>query len=89
MVDAFDNDQSVCPQQDIGFDGLTNDEERSRKAQFLTNVQATVNQSAFDRLQADPSTDDYTFFKDENVYANVGGVIARYKNFTGVEGNSP
>jgi len=89
LVDAFDNDQNLRPQQDIGFDGLTDEDERVRKAQFLTNVQTTVNPSAFAKLQADPSSDDYTFFKDEGVYGSVGSVISRYKNFTGVENNSP
>ncbi len=89
LVDAFDNDQNLRPQQDVGFDGMGDESERDRKSLFLNNVQGTVNPSAFAKLQADPATDDYTYFKDENAYGSTGSVIARYKNFTGVEGNSP
>ncbi len=89
LVDAFDVDQNLRVIQDVGFDGLNDEDERARKASFLTNVSGNVNASAFAKLQADPSSDDYTYFKDENVYGSEGSVIARYKNFCGSEGNSP
>lgn len=92
LVDAFDNDQSLRGIQDVGFDGMSDAAERDRKTEFLARINDPLNgyiQAAKDKLNADPSTDNYAYFKDENIYGSVGSVIARYKNFTGVEGNSP
>ena len=90
LVDAFDNDQNLRGVQDVGFDGMGNDLERLRKDAFLQKLNANnFAQAVKDKLNADPSSDDYRFFKDEDAYANVGSVVSRYSNFTGVEGNSP
>lgn len=88
LVDAFDNDQNLRPIQDVGFDGLSNEEEKTRKASFLNNIQ-WMNQDARDKLNADPSSDDYRYFKDENIYGSNGNILMRYKDFCGLEGNSP
>lgn len=88
LVDGFDNDPNLRPVQDIGFDELNDDLERDRKSAFLSNIQ-WMNQAAIDKLNADPSSDNYKFFKDENVYGNVGSILTRYKDFCGTEGNSP
>jgi len=92
LVDAFDNDQNLRPQQDVGFDGMGDATERDRKSAFLARINDPLNnyiQAAKDKLNGDPSSDNYAYFKDENLYGSVPGVIARYKNFTGLEGNSP
>lgn len=90
LVDAFDNDQNLRTIQDVGFDGMSDALERDRKSQFLTNIGTVItNADELARLRNDPSSDNYTYFKDENVYGGTASVIARYKNFTGVEGNSP
>lgn len=89
LVDAFDNDQNLRPVQDVGYDELNDDAERQRKAIFLQNVQGSVNQAAWDKLNADPSSDDYKYFRDENIYGSTGNILTRYKDFCGSEGNSP
>jgi cell surface protein SprA len=88
LVDAFDNDQTLRPQQDVGFDGMPDEYERVRKFGFLDAVSHNVNQSAYDKLRNDPASDDYTYFKDETAYGGESKILARYKDFTGVEGNS-
>ncbi len=88
LVDAFDVDQNLRVVQDVGFDGLNDDDERTRKANFIANIQ-WLDQAPRDQLTGDPSSDNYRYFKDEDVYGNVGSVIARYKDFCGVQGNSP
>lgn len=88
LVDGFDNDPNLRPIQDVGFDGLNDAEERIRKETFLNNIQ-WMNQAAIDKLTNDPSSDNYKFFKDEDVYGNEGSILARYKEFSNSEGNSP
>ncbi len=89
LVDAFDVDQNLRAQQDVGFDGMGDAEERDRKSIFLNNVQASVNASVFTKLQNDPSSDNYQYFKDENIYGNEPSILKRYEGFCGIEGNSP
>lgn len=99
LVNAFDNDPTLRPIQDVGLDGTSDAEEKMQKKNFLNAIQNTVtsNPSAVARLQNDPATDDYVYFYDPS-YANVGngytnncfgGVIERYKYYEGTEGNSP
>ncbi len=90
LVDAFDNDQSLRNVQDVGFDGMNDAEERARQSAFLSKINnSNLSQSVKDKLNNDPSSDNYVFFKDESIYGGEGGVIARYKDFCGNEGNSP
>jgi len=91
LVDAFDNDPAKRKLQDVGFDGMSSEEERIRKAAFLQNINNNPNlsQAVKDLLQADPSSDDYAFFRNEDVYGNTGNILYRYKNFCNSEGNSP
>ncbi|MES2620608.1 MAG: cell surface protein SprA, partial [Bacteroidota bacterium] len=91
LVDAFDNDPNLRITQDVGFDGMNDAEERQRKADFLVNINAIpgITPAVVNKLTADPSSDNYRYFKDENAYGNVGSVINRYVDFCGTEGNSP
>ena len=92
LVNAFDNDPSLRPVQDVGLDGLSDVAERSFKAGFLTNVSSTLSgvggASALAALENDPSSDDYLYYLDPSLN-NVGSILYRYKNYQGVEGNSP
>ena len=90
LVNAFDNDPTLRPLQDVGLDGMSDNEERIRKATFLANINAYVtNQAVLTQLNNDPSSDDYYYFQDPNYFANEPSIINRYKYFQGTEGNSP
>ncbi|HMR47517.1 MAG TPA: cell surface protein SprA [Bacteroidia bacterium] len=87
---AFDRDESTRKQQDVGLDGLGNDDE---KLHFLTNfldyIDANVtNQTVKDAIHDDPSSDDFSYFRGD-AYTNADGILKRYKNFNGTENNSP
>ena len=69
LIYAFDTDTANRAVQDVGFDGLTDEEE-------------AVKFPGFD--PADPSADNYQFYLGVD-----GDVLARYKNYNGVDGNSP
>ncbi len=70
--------------QDLGFDGLNNEEERIFFAsRFLDLLPPQNNQLVFE----DPSADDFLHFNDP-VFDGEERIVARYKNFRGVENNS-
>lgn len=70
LVYAFDSEGQERVNQDIGLDGLTDQEEREFFPQF----------AGLD----DPSNDNYEYFLSVD-----GGIVERYRNYNGVQGNSP
>lgn len=73
LIYAFDVDGANRAAQDVGLDGLNDDAERN-----LPGMDA-----AFASLP-DPAADNYQYF-----LAASGGVVERYRNYNGTEGNSP
>ncbi|MDX5347202.1 MAG: cell surface protein SprA, partial [Hymenobacteraceae bacterium] len=73
LTDAFDNTPGARQFQDVGLDGLNDAQER---AFFNSNL-------------PDPSGDNFRHHLDE-AYDDAGaGILARYKNYNGMENNSP
>jgi len=91
LVGAFDNEASSRQYQDVGYDGLRNNDEESFYAGFLSDVGAIVNLPAYNEFLGDPSGDDYHYFRG-NDYDNdskYSSILERYKNFNNPDGNSP
>ncbi len=92
VTNAFSNDPSDRPYQDVGFDGLTDSAEiRKRRTDYL-DVLATnfgTGSKAYQDALADPSSDDYHYYRGSDLDAENAGILARYKNFNGPQGNSP
>ena len=88
LTTAFTSDQDR-PYEDVGFDGMNDATERNRLAVFLQQS-ASLSPAALAKLQADPSSDNYTWF-DDPAYeaANESNILHRYKNFNGPDGNTP
>jgi cell surface protein SprA len=90
IAQAFSNLVEERPQQDIGFDGFDDSDERKFRNSFLTAFQGNFgNGAAFQRLNADPSTDNYIHFRDAVYDAPNIGILNRYKQFNNPQGNSP
>ena len=90
IAQAFSNIVEERVQQDVGFDGMTDDEERFFRNDFLTAFQSNIGSgTAFQRLQNDPSSDNYRHFRDELYNQSGAGILARYKEFNNPHGNSP
>lgn len=91
LVDAFNTDPDSRQYQDVGYDGLGNGDERSFFADFLNTMRTKLNAEAFDRLNADPSSDDYHYFRGSDLDDNprYASILERYKRYNGNEGNSP
>jgi cell surface protein SprA len=90
ITDAFDNSENSREKQDIGLDGLSNEEERNfaHISEFLSKIKTTVNPEVFNRINADPSGDDFKFFLDPD-YKNNQFIIERFKHYLGMEKNAP
>jgi len=94
LVDAFDNNPSSRPYQDVGYDGLRDVDELS----FFDSVYVSRVRNAFGAASGayksastDPSADDYHYFRGTDYDNNptFASILNRYKKFNGPEGNSP
>jgi len=88
VTNAFSNDPADRPYQDVGFDGLTDNDEKQHFSNYLNQLQSVVNPSVFQNAQNDPSQDNFKGYRDPSFSAN-DGILARYKNFNNPHGNSP
>lgn len=88
VVNAFDNSVGNYDQQDIGIDGLNSIQEQSFFSDWLAELQGFLEPAAYNRYQADPSADDFSYFRTPEAQAQEFTILQRYKNFNGYEGNS-
>jgi cell surface protein SprA len=92
VTNAFSNDPNDRSYQDVGFDGLTDSAEISKRRVDYLNVLAAdfgSGSQAYRDALADPSTDNYHYYRGNDLDASNAGILARYKNFNGPQGNSP
>ncbi|MDN4164694.1 cell surface protein SprA [Cytophagales bacterium LB-30] len=80
LNNAFDNSAGSRENQDIGFDGLKDADEAAKFSDFVRNVPAATD---------DPSGDNYSYFLSSSLDQAGAGVLERYKNINGLDGNSP
>ncbi|RYF85160.1 MAG: hypothetical protein EOO00_14420, partial [Chitinophagaceae bacterium] len=74
--------------QDVGFDGLSDEEERTKFAPYLSQL-ATTAPAAAARAQQDPSADNFKPYRDGSYDAGNVGILGRYKDINNPHGNSP
>ncbi|MFC2086167.1 cell surface protein SprA [Bacteroidota bacterium] len=85
---AFETNTQARLNQDIGLDGLKNDDEKTFfDTVFLAKLEAS-NLAAYAKVVDDPSSDDFRYFRS-SAYEEQDDILLRYKNFNGLEGNSP
>ncbi len=89
ITEAFANSPADARSfQDVGLDGLSNSDEVSFFENYLSSLSAIVNATALNAATADPSSDDYLFFKDPSYDASQTDILGRYKDFNNLEQNS-
>jgi cell surface protein SprA len=91
-VNAFDNDPATRTFQDVGLDGLGDDDERSfYKAPYLDKIAAAFGPSAaaYNNASNDPSGDNYHYFRGDDYDSQNKKIQERYKDFNNTQGNSP
>ena len=86
---AFDNASGLAREnQDVGFDGLKNELERSFfNDNYLEKL--SVSPSVLSEIQADPSADDFMYYMDTDFDGLQASVVQRYKHFNRPDGNTP
>ena len=95
IVNAFDNDESSRMYQDIGYDGLGSthglQDEQSFFATYLEEIATRFGTSsqAYQMALADPSGDDFRYYRSSYYDDNDVKINDRYKFFNNPEGNSP
>ena len=77
--------------QDVGYNGLNDEEERAYGAyqDFLTAIQGKVSPAVFDSIMNDPANDDYHYFRGSDFDQMEAPILRRYKRINMPQGNSP
>ncbi len=94
---SFDNATGSRKAQDVGLDGLPNDMEFEfpSYSEYLDKLRTKLSATTIEKMQADkfspfndPAGDNYHFYRGYDYDDERLGVLARYKRYNGVEGNS-
>lgn len=94
---AFENTPDARLLQDVGLDGLPNEDEYSfgEYKNYLDNLRAKLPASTIAEMQEDPFSafndpagDNYHFYRSSWYDEHRTGILDRYKHYNGVEGNS-
>lgn len=80
LLYAFGSGDEARRNQDVGYDGMGDAVEKK----FLTNLNV-----ADDGTVADPSFDNYRFFRGNDYDNQNASILRRYKDYNNPEGNSP
>ncbi len=88
---AFATTSGSREKQDVGYNGLTDEEEKTFESysQFNTFVQTLANDSLRKAWTADPANDDYHYFRGSDFDAAQTSILDRYKRINNPQGNSP
>ncbi len=87
---AFNNEEGSRARQDVGLNGLNDEEEKSFATyqQFLAQMQGRVNAQVYDSLQADPANDNYHYYRGTDFDHAKTSILNRYKRINMPQGNS-
>lgn len=94
---SFDNSSGARQIQDVGLDGLPNDDEFvfPSYSEYVEKLRRRLSPETVERMQADPFSplndpagDNYHFYRGYDYDEQRLGILDRYKRYNGVEGNS-
>ena len=90
VVNAFDPSPTSLENQDIGLDGWNNDAEKTQFAGYLNWVKNNpiLDPTVKEKMMADPSNDDYTYYRNDTYDSEQADILTRYKRFNRHQGNS-
>ncbi len=90
IVNAFDNNLDSRIYQDVGLDGWDDNGEKNKFASYYSWAQSYFSGSPVkDKFVNDPTGDNYHFYRGDDYDAQNLDVLERYKNYNGLDGNSP
>ncbi|MGK2863839.1 MAG: cell surface protein SprA, partial [Chitinophagaceae bacterium] len=85
VTNAFSNEPSDRQYQDVGFDGLTDEEEKTKFSPYLASLPPAAQAKAL----VDPSADNFKPYRDPSYDVAGVGILRRYKDINNPHGNSP
>ncbi|HAO05356.1 MAG TPA: cell surface protein SprA, partial [Chitinophagaceae bacterium] len=90
VTNAFSNVPEDRVYQDVGFDGLSDTAEVNYRQIYLNDLAANFGTGSpiYQQALNDPSSDNFKNYRDGN-FNGQDGILARYKNYNGPDGNSP
>lgn len=90
LNNAFDNEPSARERQDIGLDGMNDDDERSFYKNYLDGLKTNYGANSRIYLDAlnDPSNDNYAHNRVPGYDGVQASIITRYKRFNNHQGNA-
>ena len=89
LVNAFDNNPESRKYQDLGFDGLNDDDEKTFFDKYLKAIEPKVAPSVYTKLSADPASDNFHYYRGSDYDQQQLDILERYKDFNGSDKNSP
>ena len=97
-VNAFSNETGSRERQDIGLDGLNDDQEKTWPAYktYVETLRGKVNPDVISRWSRDlfsplndPAGDNFHFYRGTDYDEMEVPILERYKHYNGTQGNSP
>jgi len=91
ITQAFSNNPADRVFQDVGFDGLDDNGERTKRSNYLNQVAGNFGTTSlfYQKAFNDPSNDNYKWYRDASYDAAKTGILGRYKDYNNPQGNSP
>lgn len=88
VIQAFDNDPNARKVQDVGLDGLDDAGEQQKYQTIVNQVTSILGPQAAAAFKKDPASDDYMYYRGPELDQENAGILKRYENYNGTEGNS-
>lgn len=91
VTNAFSNVGTDRVFQDVGFDGLTDEGEKNKFANYLTLLRNNFGAAStiYQKALLDPSGDNFKPYRDASFDQQNAGILRRYKDINNPHGNSP
>lgn len=94
VTNAFNSNPDDRKYQDVGFDGLMDDEEKTKFSGYLASLLSNFGAGSFvyQRALSDPSADNFRAYRDaffDGKPIAESGILQRYKYINNPHGNSP
>ncbi|NBX11360.1 MAG: cell surface protein SprA, partial [Chitinophagaceae bacterium] len=91
VTNAFSNTPTDRQYQDVGFDGLTDEEEQQKFSSYLNLLRTNfgAGSAVYQQALRDPSGDNFKPYRDNSFDQENAGILRRYKNINNPHGNSP
>tara|TARA_B100000035_G_scaffold82447_1_gene69099 strand:+ start:39481 stop:46905 length:7425 start_codon:yes stop_codon:yes gene_type:complete len=90
VVNAFNNNLSSRQFQDIGFDGLSDNQELAYFNNYISKIQNHISDpNIISKIINDPSADNFNYYRDDDYDTDQVSIRDRYKDYNNPDGNSP